>query len=80
MNARLRPIGAQIVRRPDYDNSMLGFERDWIEDNSALLERWWKAGEHIDGEFGLFCRSQHDIELTRREDFKQTAYAFDGAI
>jgi len=80
VNARLRPIGAQLARRPDYDNTMLGHEVDWVADNSELLRRWWKAGEHIDADYPYFCRSQHDIELARREEFKQTAYAFDGAI
>lgn len=79
MNAVLRPT-AQLVEKPMYDNALLGYESDWIIANSGALWEWWRSGPHVEGEFGLFCRSQHDIELTRREDFKQTAYAFDGAI
>jgi hypothetical protein len=64
------PIETPVARRPSYDNIMLGWREDWTRDNAALLRQWWEAGEHDERDYAYFCASQHDIELTRREDFK----------
>lgn len=76
MNARLKPIEARCVEIPSYDNTMLGWQSDWIADNrDALLTRSLIStlGDAVtEADFDLFCQSQHDIELARRDEFKNT--------
>lgn len=78
MNAQLRPVTAQIVSLPVYDNTMLGHESDWIADNAGKLVEWWhECGRLIEepaqpGDWNSFCRAQHDRELQRREDHRNT--------
>lgn len=75
MNAQLKPIEAPVAA-PEYDNAMLGWQDDWIADNrGALLTRSLIStlGDAVDkADFEIFCRSQHDIERSRRDEFKQT--------
>jgi hypothetical protein len=75
MNAQLKPV-EQPVSCPEYDNTMLGWQDDWIKDNhDALLTRSLIStlGDAVDeADFGLFCRSQHEAELTRRDDYRKT--------
>ena len=75
MNAQLKLIDAPVAV-PEYDNTMLGWEADWIEGNhDALLTRSLIStlGDAVDtADFEIFCRSQHDLELARREEFKNT--------
>lgn len=76
MNAQRIPIVEPAAQRPSYDNTMLGWESDWIEANIVALLEWWDTLGGTDfspsDEFPSFARSQHDIELTRRADFKNT--------
>lgn len=76
MNARLETL-PEALQPPTYDNEYLGWESDWIAANRTALLDWWHAlGEQIgdtsENEFPSFARSQHDIELARREDFRNT--------
>lgn len=78
MNAQLQlhPVPG-IKERPTYDNTYLGYESDWIAANLADLTLWWDAccievGEWDTVEFPSFCRSQHDIELARRDEYRNT--------
>lgn len=76
MNAQLRPIAAPISP-PTYDNTFLGWETDWCAVNrEALLDRWNSLGFLLDptnaNGYSLFCASQHDLELTRRADHRNT--------
>ncbi len=78
MNARLQPIGITPLVRPTYDNTYLGYESEWIAANQASLRAWWQSCEETLGtpleqdDFEIFCRVQHDYELQRREDFRNT--------
>ena len=72
MNAQLKPITARAIERPTYDNEFLGYADDWFFANSAALIAWWNAGEKDDRDFDSFVRSQHDIELQRRDDNRRS--------
>jgi hypothetical protein len=77
MNAQRIPIVEPAIQRPTYDNTFLGYEADWIEANIVDLLSWWDTCGQHDGmtdpkEFPSFARSQHDLELTRREDYRNT--------
>lgn len=77
MNAQRIPIVEPAITRPSYDNTFLGYESDWIEANMVDLLSWWDTCGLHDGltdpkEFPSFARSQHDLELARREDYRKT--------
>lgn len=76
MNAQRLPIVEPAIQRPSYDNTFLGYESDWIESNITDLLLWWDTlgGTAFTptNEFPSFARSQHDIELARRDEFKNT--------
>lgn len=85
MNARLKPL-ASPVRRPEYDNTNVSVRDWWIADNLWRLLDWYMLGSEACAtpaelsDFDLFARSQHELMLTRREEHRRTAEAFDGAI
>lgn len=68
------PVAIEVacVARPAYDNTSLGWEDDWIEANRDALLLWWNAGEKDDADYESFIKSQHDIELARRDEFRRT--------
>lgn len=78
MNAQLRPVVAEILKRPSYDNQFLGYEADWIRMNEPLLKLWWNQCSDIGGtpfeqsDFERFCRAQHDAQIEIRDEFKRT--------
>lgn len=76
MNAQRLPELQPVHKRPTYDNEHLGYESDWISANLADLVDWWDTcgGAAItpQNEFRSFCAAQHDIELAKRDGFKQT--------
>jgi len=73
VNAQLQPVPL-VAEKPVYDNELLGYESDWIIANTKALYWWWRDGDSDvhDDDFAIFCRSQHDIELARRDEFKNT--------
>lgn len=80
MNAQLRPIIEQVITRPEYDNTFLGYEFDWIEANREMLRKWWNTLQAVadddcrepESSFELFCGCQHELQLAKREEFKRT--------
>lgn len=78
MVAVLRPIVAEILQRPTYDNQFLGYEADWVRMNEPLLKLWWDQCAEIGGtpceesDFALFCRAQHDMQVEIRDELKRT--------
>lgn len=71
-------IDSRAVTPPAYDNTHLGWESDWIADNALKLRDWFFACERLcdeparPGEWQSFCGAQHDLELQRRDDYRQT--------
>jgi hypothetical protein len=77
VNAQLKPVAAP-VERPTYDNHFLGYETDWIKANRTALHSWWDgSGDDLpDADFDVFCRTQHDIQLSLRDAYRDTHSAW----
>jgi hypothetical protein len=76
MNAQIKPV-PRALERPKYDNHFLGHEADWISANVIDLLLWWEACGQQDGEmnpkdFPAFARSQHDIQQSLRDAYRDT--------
>lgn len=73
MNAQLQPV-QRVAERPKYDNHLLGYEADWIKANRAALHSWWDGGGDglPEDDFDRFCRSQHEIQLSLRDAYRDT--------
>lgn len=80
MNAQLKVITESVITRPEYDNTFLGFEADWIEANKVMLRKWWDTLQAVadddcrepESSFGLFCGCQHELQISVRDEFKNT--------
>jgi len=78
VNAQRIPTVEPAIQRPTYDNTMLGWRDDWLADNAIALLQWWNVcGQYIDdvpqpGDYTSFIHSQYDLELSRREDYRNT--------
>lgn len=78
MNAQLKPIEAQAVALPVYDNTNLSVRDYWIDDNRAALLSWWRECERLSdepshpGDFERFLWAQWDRQTARRHDNRNT--------
>lgn len=80
MNAQLKAITESVITRPEYDNTFLGYETDWVKANGVMLRRWWNTLQAVadddcrepESSFELFCGCQHEIQMIRRDDYRNT--------
>jgi hypothetical protein len=65
----LKPIKVKPISRPAFDNTHLGQQRSWTQDNSTALARYFhqlgaRAGETSQADLMLWLSCQHELEIT----------------